>query len=130
MSGKVSEAEIQKAVDARNYDIFGLRPFQPGRDTPRDVGYGGPSTEYLATDVDPYGAAINYPTIWWDMYGNPVTLEQAQAFDQALGYEQLSGKTFPRYMTVPQAVNAAEHRSANGGAEKNPLASLLGLTNW
>lgn len=105
---------------------FGYRPFDPAVNEARDIGLGGPSTEYLATELDPTGAVMNYPTIWWNAGGDPVLMDPFQAYDQALSYEETSGLRFPRFKTIPQAEIAAENRSAMGGGQKGRLASLFG----
>lgn len=123
---KIAEALINQMQVSK----FGLRPYDPARDVAKDVGFGGPSTEYLATAQDPYGAAFNYPTIWYDMYGNAQVLDPQQAYDQSINYEQAAGIGFPRYKTIGNAVTAAENRSAMGGGDVGALGSVFGFTNW
>jgi len=122
-------------TDAKNRIVSALMPFDPAVNKPKDVGLGGPSTEYLATDLHPQGGTFNYPSIWWDASGNPVLLEGDAAYDQALQYEQTTGQRFPFY---PQdtlenlktgnshAVDAAKMRSKNGGASYSTLAKMVG----
>lgn len=114
----------------RQVSQFGLHPFDPSRDTPQDVGLGGPSTEYTATSLDPNGVAFNYPQLWWDNYGNPFLLPEDQALNQSLMYEQTSGQQFPRYNTLENADFASQNRSLLGGAEQTPLASIFGFRNY
>lgn len=112
-----------------------LIPFDPRIHTPKDVGFGGPSTEYLATDMHPQGGAFNYPSIWWDADGNPVLLEGDQAYEQALNYERTTGQRFPYYPHDTEgllragksdAVKSAVHRSKTGGASHGLLADYIG----
>lgn len=109
---------------------FGLNPYQPGYNFPQDVGLGGISTEYTATDYDPQGQVFNYPQIWYDQEGRAIVLPQDQAYNQAVSYENGSGLRFPRFNSLGNAETYAEHRSAMGGAEETPLASVFGLRNW
>lgn len=103
----------------------GLRPFDPYQDTPQDVGFGGPSTEYLSTLTDQLGYATNVPRIWWDRNGKPHVVSDKNALAFASDYEGSSGQYFPRYNSMAQAVEAAQHRSARGGASTNALAKPL-----
>lgn len=106
---------------------FGLEPFDPAVNKPQDVGLGGPSTEYLATEEDQHGQPFNFPTIWWDKQGKPNLMKTGDARRQALAYEYATGKKFPRYDTFGQGDFAAMNRSALGGGETMPLATLFGL---
>jgi hypothetical protein len=109
--------------------LQGLKPFDPQRDTPKDVGLGGPSTEYLAGAQDPWGNEFNYPRIWW-MNGKPTLLSPEAAYEQALKYEAATGKLFPRYRNSGAADFAAQNRSALGGAENKPLAQTWPAKNF
>jgi hypothetical protein len=114
-----------------------LEPFDPSKHTPQDIGLGGLSTEYLATDFDPEhitfsdlgdpeGLAFNYPTIWFNDNGVPIHLEDSrQAMAQALKYETKTGKKFPRFLDLPTAVNVAKQRSNMGGASKTTLMNSM-----
>jgi hypothetical protein len=57
----------------------GLVPFDKDIHTPRDVGFGGPSTEYTMTVDAPDGQVAVIPSIWWDTNGEPVVLDQREA---------------------------------------------------
>jgi hypothetical protein len=107
-------------------DRFGLAPYDPRKNVPRDIGLGGPSTEFLATEYDPSGQVMNYPSIWWDKQGNPHLLEPDAAYQQALDYEQTALKSFPRFPNIGAAEFAAENRSAMGGGDVGPLATRFG----
>lgn len=111
-------------------DKFGLKPYQPGYNFPQDVGLGGISTEYVATDYDPQGQVMNYPQIWYDQQGMANLLPQEQAMQQALAYEEGSGMRFPRFNSIGNADTFAQHRSIMGGAEQVPLASIFGSRNY
>lgn len=106
-------------------DKFGYVPFDSTKHKPRDVGLGGPSTEYLATEYAPSGAAMNYPTIWWGPNGEPVLMDPSKAYEMSMAYEGLTGRTFPRFPDISSAETAAMHRSAQGGADVGLLAKLL-----
>lgn len=124
----------QKIIDAiisnRANEQFGYHPYRPGYDFPQDVGLGGISTEYTATDLDPNGQVMSYPQIWYDQQGMANVFPQDQALAQSLAYENGSGMRFPRYDTLGNAEIFAVNRSAMGGAENTPLASLFGLRNY
>lgn len=111
-------------------DQFGLKPYQPGYNFPQDVGLGGVSTEYLATDVDPQGRVMNYPQVWYDRQGMANLLPPDQAMQQALAYEESSAQQFPRFNSVGSAETFAKNRSIMGGAETVPLASIFGTRNY
>lgn len=112
-------------------DQFGLKPYQPGYNFPQDVGLGGVSTEYVATDLDPYGQVMNYPQVWYDQQGMANLLPPDQAMQQALAYEASSAQQFPRFNSIGNADTFAQHRSMMGGAETaSPLASIFGLRNY
>lgn len=120
----------QDLINAINRVRFGLKPYDPNVNVAQDIGLGGPSTEYLATADDPYGAAFNYPTIWWDMMGNPQLLDGDQAYNQAIQYEVDSGVRFPRYESQGQAETFAQNRSLMGGGDVAPLGSILGVSGY
>lgn len=88
---------------------------------PVDVGYGGPSTEYLVTDELRSGNALNYPTIWWTALGQPYRISPENALALTLQYEMQNDVISPRYDNVGQAVFAAMNRSAMGGASNSSL---------
>lgn len=125
-----NERIIAAILSGRANDQFGLRPYKPGYDFPQDVGMGGPSTEYVATDYDPQGQVMNYPQVWYDQQGMANLLPPDQAMSQALAYENGSAMTFPRFNSIANADTFAANRSMMGGAEKTPLASLFGLKNY
>lgn len=108
--------------------LHGLRPFNPRFDTPRDVGLGGPSTEYIATErvagapLPSGGPFMNIPSIWWDSHSRPYYLPPDAAVGQARAYEQDMGLQFPQYDSVGAAIEQAIMRSAIGGATREPLA--------
>jgi hypothetical protein len=104
----------------------GLVPFDKDIHTPRDVGFGGPSTEYTMTVDAPDGQVAVIPSIWWDTNGEPVVLQdQREAERQSFEYEQQTGKQFPRFSPkdYASADQFAQERSLQGGAEKGPLAT-------
>lgn len=101
---------------------LGLHPFDPSRDKPRDVGLGGPSTEYLSTSEDNLGLAFNHPQIWWDNHGNPHMMSGDAGREMALQYERAMSLLFPRFDNIGQAEWFAMNRSANGGGLSGLLA--------
>jgi hypothetical protein len=102
-----------------------VEPFNPKKHEPKDVGLGGPSTEYLITVDAPDGGVMVIPSIWWDSKGEPTLVDQKEAIKQASKYEESSGKQFPRF--APKAYEKADefarNRSASGGATQGELAS-------
>lgn len=98
-----------------------LSPFDSKTMTPKDVGFGGPSTEYLATEYDSNGKPVNVPLIWWDHEGNPHKMTPKNALAMLDVYESGNNVFAPRYDSIGQAVEFAQHRSANGGATNSPL---------
>ena len=99
-----------------------LVPFDPQRHKAIDLPGGGKATEYLASEKSPEGTAWNIPQIWFDVETNePRFLNGDKAWDQAKAYEDRTGKKFPRYKTIRQAVAAAKKRSSSGGASKKSL---------
>lgn len=120
---KVIEALLGERANAQ----FGLLPYEPGYNFPQDVGLGGISTEYTATDYDPNGQILNYPQIWYGQDGQAYVLPQQQAYERAISYENQTAKRFPRFNSLGNAETYAENRSAAGGAENTPLASLFGF---
>lgn len=118
---------ISSVVAGRANEQFGLRPYKTGYDFPQDVGLGGPSTEYIATEYDPSGRVMNFPQIWYDQQGVAHLLPQDDAYSRALAYEASSALRFPRYSSTGQADFYAQNRSALGGAETEPLAALFSI---
>lgn len=111
-------------------DQYGLKPYDPGVNFPQDVGLGGLSTEYVATEYDPQGQLVNYPQVWYDTEGRAKLLEPDQAYAQAMAYENGSKMSFPRFDSLGNASVFASHRSTMGGAENAPLASFFGFRNF
>jgi hypothetical protein len=103
----------------------GLVPFDKDIHTPRDVGFGGPSTEYTMTVDAPDGQVAVIPSIWWDTNGEPVVLDQRDAERRSFEYEQETGKQFPRFPAgdYELADAYAQARTRQGGASESPLAS-------
>ena len=103
---------------------MGLEPFDPERHSPQDLGLGGMSTEYLATEEDEDGLPFNFPTIWFDSGGKAGLLPVGAARKISLDYEKSTGKLFPRFErgNFGTAVEQAQHRSAMNGAMKGLLA--------
>ena len=118
-----------RQIDAIAAALYGLRPFEIGKDTPQDVGLGGPSTEYLSGAQDPWGNEFNYPRIWW-INGKPVLLSEEDAYQRALEYESATGLYFPRYRNSGASTFAAENRSALGGAGLGPIATMTPARNF
>jgi len=102
--------------------LANLVPFDPKKHKAIDLPGGGKATEYLASEKSPEGTAWNIPQIWFDAETNePKFLKGDKAWDEAKAYEDRTGKKFPRYKTIKQAVAAAEKRSASGGASRKSL---------
>ena len=99
-----------------------LEPFDPKKHKPIDTVGGMKSTEYLASEESPEGTAWNIPTIWFDKKTKePVLRTGDDAWNTALEYEEKTGKKFPRYKSIPEAVDAAKKRSSKGGATEKKL---------
>jgi hypothetical protein len=103
----------------------GLVPFDKDIHTSRDVGLGGPSSEYTMTVDAPDGQVAVIPSIWWDTNGEPVVLDQRDAERRSFEYEQETGKQFPRFPAggYELADEYAQARTRQGGASESPLAS-------
>lgn len=102
-----------------------LEMFDPARHKPKDIGLGGPSTEYLVTGQDDAGRWFNYPTIQW-RGDEPVKMNDEAARALALHQEKTQGGLLPRYETMEEAVAAARQRSAGGGGLMGVLMQGLG----
>jgi hypothetical protein len=89
-------------------------PFDREVDTPRDLGFGGLSTEMAITEDAPGGGAWNIPTIWWKG-GEPTVFSREDAARLARLHEMSTGFKFPRFDGIDEAVSAAEARSSQGG---------------
>ena len=105
---------------------FGLAPYDRSKNKPVDMGLGGLSTEYLATEYDANGNPFNVPQMWFDKNGNPVLLPNEDAIAQAAEYEALNGPKFRRFDNIGAGVEAAQHRSAQGGADRLTMRKLFG----
>lgn len=103
------------------FDLL-LEPFDPKKHKPKDVGLGGPSTEYLATEEAPSGGFWNIPQIWYDRNGTPHLLDADAAWMMARDYEAATGKRFPRFETPGAGSFNAMNRSAQGGGALGLLA--------
>ena len=99
-----------------------LEPFDPKKHKPIDTVGGMKSTEYLVSEESPEGTAWNIPTIWFDKKTKePVLRTGDDAWNTALEYEEETGKKFPRYKSISEAVDAAKKRSGKGGATEKKL---------
>jgi len=104
-------------------ESIGLRPFDPQRDKPVDMGLGGLSTEYTVTNRAPDGGYWNIPSIWWDKDGRPSLVDADAAQQFAQDYEKRTGQRFERIPDEGAAGFRAMNRSAMGGGL---LAQILG----
>ena len=95
-----------------------FEPYDPDVNQPKDVGLGGLSTEYTASEIEPSGQAVNYPQIWWTPQGEPVLMEGDPAYNMMRRYEAMTSKQFPRFPNIGAAVWAAMNRSATGGGNR------------
>jgi hypothetical protein len=101
-----------------------LIPFDPNKHEPVDLGLGGLSTEYLASEYAPNNGVWNIPTIWFNSETNQaVLLDIDEAWEISRAYELSTGNMFPRFNNLPDAVAAAKERSNAGGATDVPLMS-------
>ena len=83
-----------------------LIPFDPSKHEPVDLGLGGLSTEYLASEYAPSNGVWNIPTIWFNSETNePVYFENIdEAWEISRAYELSTGNMFPRFNNLPDAV--------------------------
>tara|TARA_R100000951_G_C2487581_1_gene133442 strand:+ start:64 stop:387 length:324 start_codon:yes stop_codon:yes gene_type:complete len=97
-------------------------PFDPKKHKSIKIPGGKSATEYLASETSPEGKAWNIPQIWFDSEtGKPRLFTGDKAWDAAAAYERRTGKKFPRFNSIDEAVNAAKKRSSRGGASKKSL---------
>lgn len=102
-----------------------LRPYDPAIDKPRQNSDGSQSTEISRTVQTGEGEFANVPSLW---FGDGVGPQDfgSETDDQlalrATNYEAKSGKKFPRFKTVDEAVTVAKARSDAGGATVKELA--------
>jgi hypothetical protein len=98
-----------------------LRPFAPGEFVQNNDG--SISTERSVTIQGPDGSWMNVPSLWMAPNGpQDFGTDEAAIFDAADYYERTTGKKFPRFGTVEEAVFEAENRSKRGGAGSGYLA--------
>jgi len=95
-----------------------LRPLQKGEYRQNDDGTH--STELTITEKIGDGFS-NIPSLWMSG-GKIVEFSNQRAVDAAMAYEKRTGKRFPRFKSIPQAVSAAKARSNKGGAGSGSLA--------
>ena len=81
---------------------------------------GSRSTEITITERIG-GTFANIPSLWMSG-GKIVEFTPDRAIQAATAYEKRTGKKFPRFKTVKDAVSAAAARSKRGGAGSGPLA--------
>jgi hypothetical protein len=99
-----------------------LIPFDSKKHKPIKLPNGSGATEYLASETSPEGKAWNIPQIWFDSEtGRPSFLSGDKAWNEAASYEQRTGKKFPRFDSIDEAVESAKKRSKAGGASKKSL---------
>jgi len=107
-----------------NLGMANYEPFNPKKHKAIDLPGGGKATEYLASERSPEGGAWNIPQIWFNVdTGEPSFFKGDRAWDAAKAYEDRTGKKFPRYDSIGDAVSAAKKRSSGGGASKIGLTS-------
>jgi hypothetical protein len=87
--------------------VADLIPFDPSKHKKISLPGGRYATEYLASESSPEGGAWNIPQIWFD--------------SETASYEERTGKKFPRFPSIDEAVEAAKKRSKAGGASKKSL---------
>ena len=98
-----------------------LRPFEPGEYVQNDDGT--ISTELSVTVQHPDGSWMNVPSLWMTRNGpRDFGTDEDAILDAADYYERKTGKKFPRFRTVDEAVFEAESRSKRGGAGSGYLA--------
>lgn len=104
-----------------------FEPFDPSKHTAADLPGGRKATEYLASEESPEGKAWNIPQIWFNTEtGEAKFFSSDKAWNTARDYEKKTGKKFPRYDSITDAVSAAKKRSDSGGASKKSLINRSG----
>ena len=111
-------ANIQRML--RNYT--GMRPLEPGELRPNADG--SISTELSVHMPMPDGSWMMAPSLWMGP-GGPVEMSDENALRRmALGYEQGTGRTFPRWPTMEEALRDPGQRSRAGGTAAGPMATF------
>ena len=99
-----------------------VRPYDPAIDRPKDMGFGGPSTELLQSNMTSQGDFVNIPSLWFMGSQGPFIAPDPMGL--ANSYELGTRETFPRFDSLVDAVLSAKMRSASGGAEQRPITDL------
>jgi len=106
-----------------------VEPFDPKKHKPVQTAGQSYATEYLASEKVPEGKGkfFNIPTIWFDKETKePLLFGKDRAINEAIIYENRTGKKFPRYSSQEKAEEAAKKRSKKGGASKETLGKAEG----
>jgi len=106
-----------------------VEPFDPKKHKPVQTAGQSYATEYLASEKVPEGKGkfFNIPTIWFDKETKePLLFGKDRAINEAILYENRTGKKFPRYSSQEKAEEAAKKRSQKGGASKEKLGKAEG----
>ena len=106
-----------------------VEPFDPKKHKPVQTAGQSYATEYLASEEVPEGKGkfFNIPTIWFDKETKePLLFGKDRAINEAILYENRTGKKFPRYSSQEKAEEAAKKRSQKGGASKETLGKAEG----
>ena len=106
-----------------------VEPFDPKKHKPVQTAGQSYATEYLASEKVPEGKGkfFNIPTIWFDKETKePLLFGKDRAINEAILYENRTGKKFPRYSSQEKAEEAAKKRSQKGGASKETLGKAEG----
>lgn len=102
-----------------------FHPFDASKDKPRNNVDGSYSTEITRT-VRIGDGWVNVPSLWWNDSGEILDLgavNDDMLANIATQYESQSGKAFPRFEDLDNAVTVAKERSSGGGATHGALAS-------
>jgi len=109
---------IQKML--RGYT--GLRPLDAGESRPNADGTS--STELSTHMPMPGGEWMMAPSLWMGP-GGPVELSDEDTIRRmAMEYEQGTGRTFPRWPSMDEALRDPGYRSREGGTAAGPMATF------
>ena len=97
-----------------------VRPLIPGEYISNPDG--SRSTEITRTFQTESGEWVNAPSLWMGNFGHVRMDSEEDIYRTMKAYEASTGKKFPRYKTVEEAVSFAKARSNRGGVFSGSLS--------